>query len=96
MWAERAREAPARPPLAAPAAMSVCITWRHAASLAFQHRVFINVFFCIYVAPTLRLLWMHTSSLFIALRAFFNACQGKRAKVRQMQLCVDAFRFAVR
>jgi len=45
MWAERAREAPARPPLAAPAAMPVCITWRHAASLAFQHSVFINVVF---------------------------------------------------
>jgi len=59
IWAERAREAPARPPLAAPAALPVCITLRHAASLAFQHRVFINFFFCIFVAPLLRLLWMH-------------------------------------
>jgi len=45
MWAERAGEAPERPPLAAPAAMPFCITWRHAASLDFQQRVFIYVFF---------------------------------------------------
>jgi len=62
MWSERAREAPARPPLAAPAAMPVCNTWRHAASLAFQHTVFINVVF----------LYICCSSTALALDAHFE------------------------
>jgi len=62
MWAERAREAPSRPPLAAPAAMPVCITWQHAASLAFQHRVFINAVF----------LYICCSSTTLALDAHFE------------------------
>jgi len=42
---ERARKALAGPPLAAPAALPVCSTWRHAASLDFQERSFLNVSF---------------------------------------------------
>jgi len=68
---ERARKAPAGPPLAAPAALPVCSTWRHAASLDFQQRIFLNVSclsFCCFSTPLSLVLDAHFEPVHLTLR----------------------------